>query len=106
MKVRVSFLSTLKQGWDGYNALPVSNQVIININAFLAQINNKDLMGWRMLPEINGTISLQNDALRAGIQIGDSLFSYFVISGNKVKGDENLPFAIPTIINVLREING
>ena len=106
MKSRVNFLTTLQQGWDGYNALPISNQVIANMNAFLANVNEKDLTGWRALPEINGTISLQNDEKRAGIQVGDTAFSYFVISGNYVSGSDNVMFAIPTLLDVLREING
>ena len=106
MKSRVNFLTTLQQGWDGYNALPISNQVIDNMNAFLANVNEKDLTGWRALPEINGTISLQNDEKRAGIQVGDTAFSYFMISGNHVSGNDNVLFAIPTLLNVLREING
>ena len=106
MKSRVSFLTTLQQGWDGFDALPISTQVVANMNAFLANVNEKDLTGWRALPEINGTISLQNDEKRAGIQVGDTAFSYFVISGNNVLGKDNVMFAIPTLLDILREING
>ena len=106
MKSRVNFLTTLQQGWDGYDALPISNQVVANMNAFLANVNETDLSGWRALPEINGTISLQNDEKRAGIQVGDSAFSYFVISGNNISGNDNVMFAIPTLLDVLRTING
>lgn len=105
MKSRVSFLTTLQQGWDGYDALPISNKVVANMNAFLANVSEKDLTGWRALPEINGTISLQNDEKRAGIQMGDTAFSYFVINGNQVTGDDNIVFAVPAILNVLRDIN-
>jgi len=106
MKSRVSLLTTLHQGWDGYDALPISNQVVANMNAFLANVNEKDLTGWRALPEINGTISLQNDEKRAGIQVGDTAFSYFVISGNHVSGNDNVMFTIPSLLDVLRKING
>jgi hypothetical protein len=106
MKSRVNFLTTLQQGWDGYDALPISNQVVTNMNAFLANVNEKDLAGWRALPEINGTISLQNDEKRAGIQVGDTAFSYFVITGNHVSGNDNIMFAIPTLLHIMREING
>lgn len=106
MKSRVSFLSTLQQGWDGYGASPISNKVVANMNALLANIDEMDLAGWRALPEINGTISLQNDEKRAGIQVGDTAFSYFVISGNHVSGNDNVMFTIPTLLDVLRKING
>ena len=76
------------------------------MKALLANIGEKDLAGWRALPEINGTISLQNDEKRAGIQVGDTAFSYFVISGNNVLGKDNVMFAIPTLLDILREING
>ena len=105
MKTRIGYLSTLKRGWDGYDASPLSAQVVINLNMFLASANEEDLAGWRALPEINGTVSLQNDELKAGIQIGDTAFSYFVISANHVNGCDNLPFAVSSVLTILRKIN-
>lgn len=106
IRKRIGYLSTLKPGWDGYSASPISSHVIDNVNTLLSNIDEESLNGWRALPEINGTISLQNDALRAGIQIGDTAFSYFVIKGNNVTGDDNVSFSIPNFINILRDING
>ena len=106
MKKRISFLSTLQHGWDGYNAFPISSIVIENVHELLSSIDEDCLSGWRALPEINGTISLQNDMLRAGIQIGDKTLSYFVIRGDNVTGEDNVAFSISNFVNILKSING
>ena len=106
MKKRISFLSTLKHGWGGYNASPINSLVINNVHELLSNIDEDYLSGWRALPEINGTISLQNDLLRAGIQIGDKTLSYFVIRGDNVTGEDNVAFSISNFVNILKSING
>lgn len=98
-------LSALQQGWDGYNASPVSHQAIDNLFAVLGSCQDEDLLGWQAFPEINGSLLLQNNELRAGINLGDETFSYFVIHGNSVTGGDNLSFTAPSFVSVLRRIN-
>lgn len=98
-------ISSLKQGWDGYNAAPVNKQVIDNMLVVLANCDGSQLNGWNIFPEVNGTILLQNYPRRAGINLGDNSFSYFWMNGNQVNGDDNHPFSASIFINVLKKIN-
>ena len=97
-------LSKLQQGWDGYNALPVNQQVIDNMCVVLNHCDNAQLQGWSVFPEINGTILLQNHNRRAGINLGDKTFSYFIVNGNNVDGDDDKLFTVSLFLNVLNKI--
>ena len=105
MQKKLDSLKALGEGWDGYSASPISQAVINNVKTVLDYCTDDDLKGWRALPEINGTISLQNDGLRAGIHIGSNAFSYFAIHNDTVSGDDNIAFVIPQFLHVLRAIN-
>lgn len=96
----------LKTGWDGYQALPVNHHVIDNLYAALDECEDEDMFGWQIYPEINGTLSLQNDELKAGLHIGTEAFSYFVIHDDKVSGADNVLFSVPVFLTTLRDING
>ena len=98
-------VSKLQQGWDGYNALPVNSQVIDNMHVVLDNCDSTQLQGWQIFPEINGTILLQNSVRRAGINLGDNTFSYFIIKGNNVDGDDSKSFSVSLFLNVLNELN-
>lgn len=102
---RLLQMSKLQQGWDGYNALPVNSQVIDNMHVVLDNCDSTHLQGWQIFPEINGTILLQNSARRAGINLGDKTFSYFIINGNNVDGDDSKAFSVSLFLNVLNELN-
>lgn len=102
---RLLQMSKLQQGWDGYNALPVNSQVIDNMHVVLENCDSTQLQGWQIFPEINGTILLQNSVRRAGINLGDKTFSYFIIKGNNVDGDDSKSFSVSLFLNVLNELN-
>ena len=102
---RLLQVSKLQQGWDGYNALPVNSQVIDNMHVVLDNCDSTQLQGWQIFPEINGTILLQNSVRRAGINLGDNTFSYFIIKGNNVDGDDSKSFSVSLFLNVLNELN-
>ena len=102
---RLLQVSKLQQGWDGYNALPVNSQVIDNMHVVLDNCDSTQLQGWQIFPEINGTILLQNSVRRAGINLGDKTFSYFIINGNNVDGDDSKAFSVSLFLNVLNELN-
>ena len=102
---RLLQVSKLQQGWDGYNALPVNSQVIDNMHVVLDNCDSTQLQGWQIFPEINGTILLQNSVRRAGINLGDKTFSYFIINGNNVDGDDSKSFSVSLFLNVLNKLN-
>ena len=92
MHKKLDSLKTLREGWDGFSAAPISQAVINNVKTAQDYCTDDDLKGWRALPEINGTILLQNDGLRSGIHIGNNEFSYFAIHNDTVSGDDNIAF--------------
>lgn len=96
----------LKTGWDGYQALPINHHVVDNLYAALEACEDEDMLGWQIYPEINGTLSLQNDDLKAGLHLGTEAFSYFVIHDDKVSGADNVLFSVPVFLTTLRGING
>lgn len=102
---RLLQVSKLQQGWDGYNALPVNSQVIDNMHVVLDNCDSTQLQGWQIFPENNGTILLQNSVRRAGINLGDKTFSYFIINGNNVDGDDSKAFSVSMFLNVLNKLN-
>ena len=102
---RLLQVSKLQQGWDGYNALPVNSQVIDNMHVVLDNCDSTQLQGWQIFPEINGTILLQNSVRRAGINLGDKTFSYFIINGNNVDGNDSKAFSVSMFLNVLNKLN-
>ena len=69
------------------------------------RLYSTQLQGWQIFPEINGTILLQNSVRRAGINLGDNTFSYFIINGNNVDGDDSKAFSVSLFLNVLNELN-
>jgi len=86
--------------------LPVNRQVIDNMHSVLDNCESALLQGWQIFPEINGTILLQNSLERAGINLGDKTFSYFIIRGNNVDGDDNKLFSVSLVLTVLKKLNG
>ena len=102
----IDAICKLKQGWDGFNAVPVTIATRENFCQIINACNQDDLSGWDLYPEINGTLMLQNDSKNAGINIGDTEFSYFVVHGDNVSGLDNVRFSVPTILETIRNING
>lgn len=103
IKISIDKLSYLKYNWDGLEALPINNDVIKNINATVRISKNKDWKGWKIEPNVNGTIYLRrNDA---AISLGNNAFSYYIKDGGKVVGKNKIAFSPESLIETIQMIN-
>ena len=93
------------QGWDGENASPLTPQVVDNFNQVLNQIDKHLLQGLTIYPEINGTLLIDSTKREAGISLGDQRFSYYEIDGDKISGQDGIPFTAEALSQVIARIN-
>lgn len=103
IKISIDKLSYLKYNWDGLEALPINNDVIKNINATVRISKNKDWNGWKIEPNVNGTIFLRRD--NAAISLGVNAFSYYIKDGGKVVGKNKIAFTPESLIEAIQMIN-
>lgn len=88
IKVALDKFFFLKAGWDGLEALPVSESAIRNVSQLLIISDNRDWYNWTVEPNINGTVILRHSSRMAGISIGTDAFSYYQKEGNNVTGHD------------------
>lgn len=103
LKRRLKEFAKLEVGWDGEDALPTDKKIIVNVDDIFRTCKSNDLADWSVFPNVNGTILLQRK--HAVISIGEEAFSYFANSGNEEIEGEQIPFSIPKVIKVIKEIN-
>ena len=58
--METDYLATLKENWDGEDALPVSRQVINNLKRVLLISDDEDWKDWMIGPDTNATLGLQS----------------------------------------------
>lgn len=92
------------QGWDGENASPLTPQVVDNFNKVLNQIDKHLLQGLTIYPETNGTLLIDSTKREAGISLGDERFSYYEIEGDKITGQDGIPFTAEALEQVIAQI--
>lgn len=99
-------ISQLKDDWDGYGAIPISEAAINNVKAIGKALFNWDFSKWQISPSVNGDIYINykgKDKL-AGFLIGDELFTYFVEENGQLSGQENHVFDPRVVVNLMRNI--
>lgn len=105
IKVAVDKLFFLNTGWDGLEALPVSESAIRNVSQLLIVSDNRDWHNWTVEPNINGTVILRHSSRMAGISIGSDAFSYYQKDGNNVTGRDMVVFSASEVLAVMRSVN-
>lgn len=93
------------QGWDGEDASPLTPQVVDNFNQVLNQIDKHLLQGLTIYPEANGTLLIDSTKREAGISLGNQRFSYYEIEGDKITGQNGIPFTAEALAQVIARIN-
>lgn len=93
-----------EQGWDGEDAAPLDKVVVRNFKDVLQKSEDRDLRGWVLFPERNGTLFLQNEQYNAGINIGNKDFSYYVNKDGKVIGENAKKFTTKSVLETIRKI--
>jgi hypothetical protein len=100
---RIDYLSTLRKGWDGHGALPISQRVLRNIKAVLMISDNDDWQNWAISPDGNATIGLQSTVHKTLISLGALEYSYFSMLGGKPQGESHIPFTPEGLLAVMRK---
>lgn len=101
---RLSDFQEYEKGWDGDDALPISRQVVKNFKKVLQKSLDKDLIGWTLFPAANGTLLLQHETRKSGINIGTDGFSYYSVENGEVKGENHLKFSPKGILETMKRI--
>ena len=105
VKVALDKLSYLKAGWDGLDALPISENVLSNVSQLLMISDNRDWLDWDIEPNTNGTIILRHRSHFAGVSIGANLFSYYQKADNNITGRDAVDFTTDAVLSVMRSLN-
>ena len=94
-----------QKGWDGEDASPLTSKVIENFSLILDRVDKRQLKNLTIYPETNGTLLIESTSREAGISLGDAAFSFYVVEGDTVTGENNLPFSVDSIVGVVSKIN-
>lgn len=85
-------LKTLKNGWDGYDAIAIEEDSYDNTKKAIEKLSSKEINYFCLFPNTNGTLilSAKGDFL-ASINIGNENYSYFALGkdGRDVKGEKH-----------------
>ena len=95
---------TYPAGWDGEDAIPLTNQVITNFSQLLETIDKQLLIGLTIFPETNGTLLIDCIDKEAGISLGNDKFSYYEIKDGQVTGENGIDFSVQAITQVIKKI--
>ena len=101
---RLSDFQEYEKGWDGDDALPLNRNVVKNFKTLLQKSHDSDLQGWTIFPAANGTLLLQRKERKAGINIGITGYSYYVIENGEVRGENNLRFSPKAVLGTMKRI--
>lgn len=104
MLERLSDFQEYEQGWDGEDALPLNGKVVKNFKGVLQKCSDEQLKGWSIFPAANGTLLLQHQEKKAGINIGASGFSYYKTQDGVVNGESHLKFTPSAVLKTMKRL--
>lgn len=93
------------KGWDGEEAAPLTEHVISNFCMMLDKMDKSLLQDLTIYPEVNGTLLIDSTKREAGISLGNDKFSYYEINDGKIAGENDIPFSVKSISEVISRIN-
>ena len=93
-----------ENNWDEEGGFPLTEQVKRNFDILLPNLSNKCLKNIQISPESNGTILIECTNQEAGVNLADTEYSYYIIRGNHVVGENNVPFDVDTLTEKLEEL--
>lgn len=102
---RLDHLSSLKKGWDGRGALPVSQNVIDNVRKVLKISDKEDWDRWIISPDVNATLCLFSPNTKASISLGKCEFSYFARKDGERLGESHVAFTPEVLLCVMRKLS-
>jgi len=93
------------KGWDGEDASPLTSKVIENFCQVLERVDKATFKDLTIFPETNGTLLIESRIREAGVNLGDTSFSYYKITDNNVAGENGVPFSVEAFLNAISIIN-
>ena len=104
MRQRLKDFANLEKGWDGSGiGIPLAPAVIKLVEKLLDACKPEDLMEWRLFPNVNGTILLEQDD--AAISIASKQFSYYAERGETYIDGDALHTTVSALVATIRKIN-
>lgn len=102
---KLSDYQEYEQDWDGDGALPLNAVVAKNFKSVLRHCNDESILDdWTIFPAANGSLLFQYNKKEGGINIGKNDFSYYIISGGGVKGENSLTFSPERVVECMKKI--
>lgn len=101
LKITFQDYQRYRHGWDGEDALPLTQQVISNFKEVLIAAENETLSKIKIFPDDNGTLVIESKDSMAGISLGDSAFSHYTISNGHISGENHIPFSSQSVIKTI-----
>ena len=80
----------------------MSKKVVKNFKSVLAKAPEKNLQGWHLEPQANGTLLMLNDSRNAGINLGAGDYSFFVVENGNVEGKNNVHFTVSNLLQTIK----
>ncbi len=100
----MEIFAAYKDNWDGEGGYPLTEQVKRNFDVLLPNLSPKCLRRIQISPESNGTILIECTNQEAGVNLADNNYSFYIIQGNHVSGENNVPFDVDTLTEKLEEL--
>ena len=97
---RLDYLSTLKEGWDGFYAKPMQCEVLARMKELLKSVNIYDLDKWVIFLDLDGNLYLDSKSKDAGINIYGDSFSYFY-EDEVLYGENHIVFSADKLIKIM-----
>lgn len=101
----ISQYKSNRRGWDGDAGRPLSRKAISNFMAVLNAVDLHLISGLMIYPESNGAMLIESTKSDAGISLGKESFSYYIIDNHVVKGEDDVPFSVESMIDTLKLIS-
>lgn len=101
LKIDFQDYQRYQKGWDGEDALPLTQEVIGNFRQVLRCADNTSLSCIRIFPDDNGTLIIESKFEQAGLSLGNDTFSQYRIVDNHVQGNDHQPFTPESVARVI-----
>lgn len=103
---RLDGFAALKEGWNGYDALPIEKESYENAKAAIRQMPVGQAGLWNVFPNTNGTILLTAKGRHlASISIGNTGFSYFAEGADGRVVEDECDFSTSAVAGAFQRIN-
>ena len=104
LKKDLEHFSAFARDWDGEGGMPLQEASLHNFEELLPLLSAHALQGIDVSPENNGTLLITSKLKEAGVNIGDSTYTYYSIENGQVNGESLLPFDVNKVLEKIENI--